>query len=92
LELLFRESGTIGARIQEVQRFILPRSIITVPINIHDKCFNVHVKVVKDTQGKTISIKPEFDDIKVISSKVGISVKRTMELATAEIVQRIGKG
>lgn len=92
LELLFRESGTTGARIQEVQRFILPRSIITVPINIHDNCFNVHVKVAKDTQGKTISIKPEFDDIKVISSKVGISIKRTMELATAEIIQRIGKG
>lgn len=91
LEMLFRESGSTGMRVQEIQRFILPRSIVMVPINIRDKNFNIHVKIAKDTSGKTINIKPEFEDIKLIASRVGISVKRAMELATAEVVQRLGR-
>jgi uncharacterized protein (TIGR00299 family) protein len=91
LEMLFRESGSTGMRVQEIQRFILPRSIVTVPISICDKNFNIHVKIAKDTSGKTINIKPEFEDIKLIASRVGISVKRAMELTTAEVVQRLGR-
>jgi uncharacterized protein (DUF111 family) len=89
--MLFRESGSTGMRVQEIQRFILPRSIVTVPISIRDKNFNIHVKIAKDTSGKTINIKPEFEDIKLIASRVGISVKRAMELTTAEVVQRLGR-
>jgi pyridinium-3,5-bisthiocarboxylic acid mononucleotide nickel chelatase len=91
LEMLFRESGSTGMRVQEIQRFILPRSIVTVPISICDKNFNIHVKIAKDTSGKTINIKPEFEDIKLIASRVGISVKRAMELTTAEVVQKLGR-
>jgi uncharacterized protein (TIGR00299 family) protein len=91
LEMLFRESGSTGMRVQEIQRFILPRSIVTVPISICDKNFNIHIKIAKDTSGKTINIKPEFEDIKLIASRVGISVKRAMELTPAEVVQKLGR-
>ena len=91
LDILFKESGSTGRRIQETQRYTLPRSVITVPINIFENHFNIHVKIAKDTNGNTINIKPEFEDIKVISSRLGISLKRAMELVNADVVQNIGR-
>ena len=89
MDLLLRESGSLGTRIQELNRFILPRAVLTVPIDIDDKHFNVHVKIAKDTMGNTITIKPEFEDIKLIASQLEMSFKRTMDLITAKALQRL---
>ncbi|HEX2014115.1 MAG TPA: nickel pincer cofactor biosynthesis protein LarC [Nitrososphaera sp.] len=92
LEVLFAESGTLGARVQEVERFVLPRTILTVPVTINGNTFSVHVKVVRDSAtGKITNIKPEFEDVKIIASRVQISVKRAMELVSAAVLQEIGK-
>jgi uncharacterized protein (TIGR00299 family) protein len=92
LETIFRESGTMGVRIQEVQRIVASRAIIIVPVKLNNNnhAFNIHVKIAKDSNGKTISIKPEFDDIKNIASKAGIPVKNAMQLANIQIMERIG--
>jgi pyridinium-3,5-bisthiocarboxylic acid mononucleotide nickel chelatase len=90
LQILFSESGTIGVRVQEAQRYILPRVIVTVPVNINDYHFNIRVKITKDFRGKIINTKPEFEDIKMIASQVGIPVKKTMELTMAEVIKRVG--
>ena len=90
LEILFSESGTLGARVQEVERFVLPRAILTVPVNITGSTFNVHVKIVKNSAGMVTNSKPEFEDIKLIASKCQISVKRAMELVNAEVRKRVG--
>jgi pyridinium-3,5-bisthiocarboxylic acid mononucleotide nickel chelatase len=90
LEMLFRESGSTGVRVQEIQRFILPRTIITVPINILDNHFDIRVKIAKNTIGDIVNIKPEFEDIKAIASKLGIPLKRTMEIVNADVLQKIG--
>jgi uncharacterized protein (TIGR00299 family) protein len=90
LEILFQESGTMGIRIQEVQRIIASRATIIVPIKINNNHFTIHVKIAKDSNDRTISAKPEFDDIKTVASKARISVKMTMELAYIQIMQRIG--
>lgn len=93
LEVLFAESGTLGARVQEVERYILPRTIVTVPVTIGENVFNVHVKVAKDSStGRISSVKPEFEDVKIIASRCQMPVKRTLELVTAQILQRVGQG
>ena len=69
LELLFDESGTLGARVQEVERIILPRGILTMPVNINGNILDVRVKIVKDSAGRIKNVKPEFEDIKVIATK-----------------------
>ncbi|HET6780130.1 MAG TPA: nickel pincer cofactor biosynthesis protein LarC, partial [Nitrososphaera sp.] len=69
LEVLFNESGTLGARVQEVERFVLPRAILTVPVDINGNIFNVHVKIVKDSAGRITNAKPEFEDIKMIATR-----------------------
>jgi uncharacterized protein (DUF111 family) len=91
LEILFRESGTIGVRIQEIQRIVLPRSIVRVPVKIHDNFFNIHVKITKDSDGRIITIKPEFQDIVVIASKIGSSVKQALDLVNSELFHTIGR-
>ncbi|HZC88917.1 MAG TPA: nickel insertion protein, partial [Nitrososphaera sp.] len=91
LEILFSESGTLGIRVQEVERFVLPRSVLTVPVNIKGTTFNVRVKVAKNSGGRIIThVKPEFEDVRMIASRCQISVKRAMELVSAEVMQKVG--
>jgi uncharacterized protein (DUF111 family) len=89
LDVLFAESGTLGARVQEVERFVLPRTIVTMPVTVGGIEFNVHVKVAKGTDGKVASAKPEFDDVKIIASRCQMPVKRTLELVTAQVLQKL---
>jgi len=90
LEVLFSESGTLGARVQEVERYVLPRSILTVPVDVNGSTFNVHVKVVKDSAGRVTYTKPEFEDVRIIASRCQLPVKRAMELVNAQIMEKIG--
>lgn len=90
LEVLFTESGTLGARVQEVERYVLPRVMITVPVDINGSAFNVHVKVVKDSVGKITNAKPEFEDVRIIASRCRMPVKKAMELINAQVIEKIG--
>lgn len=90
LEVLFSESGTLGARVQEVQRYVLPRAILTVPVEINGSKFSVHVKVVKNSAGKMTNAKAEFEDIRIIASRCQLPVKKAMELVNAQVVEKIG--
>jgi len=92
LEVLFSESGTLGARVQEVERYILPRAVLTVPVDIDATRFNVHVKVVKDSAGRVTNAKPEFEEVKIIASKCKMPVKRVMELVNAQVIKKVGGG
>jgi uncharacterized protein (TIGR00299 family) protein len=92
LTILFRETGTIGARFQEIQRLVLPRSIVTIPVNISGVEFNVHVKITRGSNDEALGVKPEFDDVKAIASTTGISVKRALELVSAQITYKINGG
>jgi pyridinium-3,5-bisthiocarboxylic acid mononucleotide nickel chelatase len=93
LEVLFAESGTLGARVQEVDRFVLPRTILSVPVTICENVFNIHVKVAKDpSTGRVMSVKPEFEDVKIIASRCQMSVRRALGLVTAQVLQKVGQG
>jgi uncharacterized protein (TIGR00299 family) protein len=92
LTTLFMEAGTIGARFQDIQRLVLPRSIVIVPVNISGYDFNVRVKISRGLNAEALGVKPEFDDVKDIASTTGISVKRAMELVSAQIAYKINVG
>ena len=85
LEMLFKETGTLGARFQEIRRIILPRSIVTVPITILDQHFNVRVKINRGLNSVVLGVKPELDDLKRIASSTGLSLKRTQELVNGQV-------
>lgn len=90
LEVLFSESGTLGARVQEVERYVLPRVLLIVPLDIKGMTFSVHVKVAKDSAGRVTNVKAEFEDVRLIASRCKIPVKRAMELVNAEVMKKVG--
>ena len=92
LELLFNESGTLGARVQEVERVVLPRGILTMSVNINGNVLVVRVKVVKNSSGQITNVKPELEDIKAIATKYQIPVKRAMDQVRAEVIKKLGGG
>jgi uncharacterized protein (TIGR00299 family) protein len=89
LEVLFSESGTLGARVQEVERYVLPREMQTVPVDVKGITFNMHVKVVRDSAGKVINAKPEFEDVKIIAARCQIPIKRVTELVAVQVMKKI---
>jgi uncharacterized protein (DUF111 family) len=91
LELLFDESGTLGARVQEVERIVLPRSILTTTVNINGNILDVRIKIVKDSDGRITNVKPEFEDIKMIATKCQIPVKRAMDQIRSEVMKKLGE-
>lgn len=90
LELLFGESGTLGARVQQVERYVLPRAVVTVPVSVGGSTFDVHVKVAKDSAGRIMSAKPEFEDIRIIAARTGMTARRVMELVNAQVAEKTG--
>jgi uncharacterized protein (DUF111 family) len=90
LELFFKETGTLGVRIQEVHRAILNRDVVIVRCSILENEFEVRVKVSKDNMGNSMRIKPEFEDIKKISEGLGIPLRVANQLALSEIHTKLG--
>jgi uncharacterized protein (DUF111 family) len=91
LKLLFDESGTLGARVQEVERIVLPRSILTMSVNINGNILDVRVKIVKDSTGRLTNVKPEFEDVKMIATKCQIPVKSAMDQVRSEVMKKLGE-
>ncbi|MDW0314310.1 MAG: nickel pincer cofactor biosynthesis protein LarC [Nitrososphaeraceae archaeon] len=91
LEILYTESGTLGARVQEVRRIVMTRNAVTTSMRIRDKSFDIRVKIARDLKGNVINVKPEFEDIKNISQVIGLPSKRIMDLVKAETIQRFGE-
>ena len=92
IDKLFRESGTAGIRIQETNRIVLPRDIITLPIIINKRKFDIRVKIIKDNNGNILNIKPEYDDLQNISKKMNMSYKSVYDLIIPQISSNITIG
>jgi uncharacterized protein (TIGR00299 family) protein len=91
LDILFAESGTLGARVQEVNRIVMPRYLVTTSLSINGKLFNFRVKIGRDLRGVVINVKPEFEDIRNISRITGLPTKRILDLVRSETIQRFGE-
>ena len=74
-DTLVLETGTLGIRISDSNRFIVPRTNHDVSVTLHGKSFQVHYKK-SQFKGKT-DFKIEFDDLKQISRMIDKSIKET---------------
>ena len=83
VDTLVLETGTLGIRISESNRFTVPRTIHTISLILNGESFQVNYK--KFTfKGKT-DFKIEFDDLKNISNTIDKSIKATESLLRKEI-------
>ena len=83
VDTLVLETGTLGIRISESNRFIVPRTIHTVSLTLNGKSFQVNYKK-SSFKGKT-DFKIEFDDLKKVSNTIDKSIKATESLLRKEI-------
>ncbi|HZD35967.1 MAG TPA: nickel pincer cofactor biosynthesis protein LarC [Nitrososphaeraceae archaeon] len=90
LNLLFTETGTLGVRIQQVNRIVLERDTITMKCKMLKKEYFIRVKLARDFNGKTVSIKPEIDDIRVISRSLRIPLRVANQIALSQIQTNLG--
>ncbi|MEK0347006.1 MAG: nickel pincer cofactor biosynthesis protein LarC [Nitrosopumilus sp.] len=83
VDTLVLETGTLGIRISESNRFIVPRTIHTVSVTLNGTSFQINYKKFS-FKGKT-DFKIEFDDLKNVSNTIDKSIKETESLLRKEI-------
>lgn len=87
-ELVMKETGTLGVRYQQWNRFTLQREIKEVKVLIQGKEFSVRVKFARDRSGKVLNVKPEFDDIQAVAREVSLAAREVSGLVLREISER----
>jgi len=87
MDLLVTETGTLGVRIRTSERYIVPRDVKTLSVNIQGQSFDVRYKTRDLNNGSHFKI--ESDDIREISSALSISFKDTEELLNQEIRKKL---
>ena len=70
LNLLYRETSTIGVRVQRVERHSLERKISSVRTDFGE----VAVKTAFIGE-EAVNVKPEFEDLRAAAAANGVSVK-----------------
>jgi uncharacterized protein (TIGR00299 family) protein len=83
VDTLVLETGTLGIRISDSNRFTVPRENHNVSLSLNGQIFQVNYKQ-SSFKGKT-DFKIEFDDLKKISNIVDKSIKETETLLRKEI-------
>jgi len=87
MDLLVTETGTLGVRVRTSERYIVPRAVKTLSVNIQGQSFDVRYKTRELNNGSHFKI--ESDDIKEISGVLSISFKETEELLNQEIRKKL---
>ena len=88
IQILLSETGSLGCRVNQINRIILPRSIVTLPLSIQNRKFEVKVKISKNTKGVINSMKPESDDIRKISRTLKTSYKKIFDIVRQELTKK----
>lgn len=88
IQILLSETGSLGCRVSEVNRITTSRSFITIPIAIENRKFEVKVKISKNGNGSIKSVKPEYDDIKNISTVLKIPYKKVFDTVYHELIEK----
>jgi uncharacterized protein (TIGR00299 family) protein len=84
-DLVLRETTTLGVRIQDASRKILPREEIQVPTRFGD----IKVKVAR-VSGKIINISPEYQSCKAFAEKHGVPLKEVYQEALRAALSQLG--
>lgn len=83
VDTLVLETGTLGIRVSDSNRFTVPRKNHLVSLSLNGHTFQVNYKQ-SSFKGKT-DFKIEFDDLKKISNIIDKSIKETETLLRKEI-------
>ena len=89
--VMMRETGTLGVRYRQWDRFILQRETVVIKLEVGNAIFDVRIKVARDRFGKVARIKPEFEDVDSISRATSLPVSEISALALEQARRELGK-
>jgi uncharacterized protein (DUF111 family) len=88
IDKLFKETGTSGIRINEINRITLKTNIKTIEVTINHTKYNINIKITRDALNHIINIKPEFNDLKKIADIEENSLKAIQEIVMFQIFKK----
>ena len=74
-DYIMKETGSLGIRIISLSRYILDRETYEHKIKINGNIEKINIKISKNSEGKIVVTKPEFEDLKRISLKYNIPIQ-----------------
>jgi hypothetical protein len=83
LDIVFRETTTLGVRFQDVQRECLAREVLTVTTPVGE----VRMKIAR-RRGVVVNAQPEFEDCARLARQAGASVKEVQAMASRAYLDR----
>lgn len=86
---MLEETGSLGVRVFRVTRFTAERELVEVETILNGFKDKVRVKVARDLQGRILRVKPEFEDLKRISARIGLPVRVVAENIQAQIREKL---
>lgn len=81
-QVLIEETGTLGVRFYPCERRILARESVSVEVILNDTRELVTVKVAQNSRGEIIQIKPNYDEVKNLAGRTGMSLREIMYMVT----------
>ena len=79
--VLIAETGTLGVRELHVLRHISPRKTTEIKVKVKGNNERIKVKLAEDGKGRIVGAKPEYEDLKRVSEKTGLSVLEIQKIA-----------
>lgn len=86
-DLLVKETGTLGVKIREAERWIVKRSQKALMVEINGKSRKIRIKVAA-IDGRA-RIKPEFEDAKKLASEFEIPLRSVLEIISKQAAEKI---
>jgi uncharacterized protein (TIGR00299 family) protein len=90
-QVIMEETGTLGVRVTFCERHIFNRELHEVDVLINGFKERVNVKVTKDSRGRIVRIKPEYENIKKIANATNTPLREVSEIVTAKAREALQK-
>jgi pyridinium-3,5-bisthiocarboxylic acid mononucleotide nickel chelatase len=84
-DVLMVETGTLGVRELPISRHISPRRTTQIVLKVKGKDQRIHVKLSLDHKGRIVRAKPEYEDLKRISDRTGLSIREIQRIAQPKV-------
>lgn len=82
--VIMEETGTLGVRVYPCERHIINREVTAIDVRVDNVKTRVKVKVAKNSKGKIIRIKPEYEDAKRLADKTGKPLREINDIITTK--------
>lgn len=85
---LISETGTLGVRVRTSDRYVVPRTIVSVPVTILGRSFTIQCKITK-SENTIKNFKVEADNVKLVAESLGISFRDAQVSVISEVRQKL---